>query len=106
MGGGGERTEDFDQFRQDKALCELIGHELPAAQTARDFFDQFHEAGLPLHQEGLASVPSESAPLLGLAAANKELILDLQCRKHATPGAIWRSASSRDRANCWAMGRV
>ena len=30
---------------------------------------------------GLASVPSESAPLQGLAAAIKELILDLQCRK-------------------------
>ena len=23
---GGERTEDFDQFRQDAALAELIGH--------------------------------------------------------------------------------
>lgn len=78
---GGERAEDLDQFRQDKALVELIGHELPAAQTARDFLDRFHEDDLPLLQEGLASVPSESAPLQGLAAANKELILDLQCRK-------------------------
>lgn len=78
---GGERAEDFDHFRQDKALAELIGHELPAAQTARDFLDRFHEDGLPLLQEGLASVPSESAPLQGLAAANRELILDLQCRK-------------------------
>ena len=78
---GGERTEDLDQFRQDKALVELIGHELPAAQTARDFLDRFHEDDLPLLQEGVASVPSESAPLQGLAAANKELILDLQCRK-------------------------
>lgn len=78
---GGERAEDFDHFRQDKALAELIGHELPAAQTARDFLDRFHEDDLPLLQEGLASVPSESAPLEGLAAANKELILDLQCRK-------------------------
>jgi Transposase DDE domain group 1 len=78
---GGGRTEDFDHFRQDKALAELIGHALPAAQTARDFLDRFHEEGLPLLQEGLASVPSESAPLQGLAAANKELILDLQCRR-------------------------
>ncbi len=78
---GGERCEDFERLREDKALCELIGHELPAAQTARDFLDQFHEADLPLLQDGLASVPSESAALQGLAAANKELILDLQCRK-------------------------
>lgn len=78
---GGERAEDFDHFRQDKALAALIGHELPAAQTARDFLAQFHEADLPLLQDGLASVPSESAPLQGLAAANRELILDLQARK-------------------------
>ena len=78
---GGERAEDFDHFRQDTALGELIGHELPAAQTARDFLAQFHEDDLPLLQDGKASVPSESAALQGLAAANKELILDLQCRK-------------------------
>ena len=78
---GGERAEDFDHFRQDKALSELLGHELPAAQTARDFLAQFHEDDLPLLQDGKASVPSESAALQGLAAANTELILDLQCRK-------------------------
>jgi hypothetical protein len=38
---GGERAEDFDHLRQDKALAELIGHELPAAQTARDFSAPF-----------------------------------------------------------------
>lgn len=78
---GGERAEDFDHFREDKALCALLGHELPAAQTARDFLSQFHEDDLPLLQDGKASVPSESASLQGLAAANKELVLDLQCRK-------------------------
>ena len=35
---GGERAEDLDQFRQDKALALLLGHDLPAAQTARDFW--------------------------------------------------------------------
>ena len=78
---GGERAEDFDHFRQDKALVELIGHDLPAAQTARDFLSAFHDDDLPLLSGGKASVPSESAPLQGLAAANRELILDLQCRK-------------------------
>lgn len=34
---GGEPAEDFDHFRQDKAMAELIGHELPVAHTARDF---------------------------------------------------------------------
>lgn len=78
---GGEHAEDFDHLRQDEALAALIGHALPAAQTARDFLGSFHAEDVPLLQEGKASVPSESAPLQGLAIANKELILDLQCRR-------------------------
>lgn len=78
---GGEHAEDLDQFRQDAALGVLIGYELPAAQTARDFLAAFHEDSLPLLQEGKAMVPAESAPLQGLAAANRELVLDLQCRR-------------------------
>jgi pimeloyl-ACP methyl ester carboxylesterase len=76
----GERAEDLDQFRQDKALALLLGHGLPAAQTARDFLAQFHAEELPLLQEGKSSVPAEPAPLLGLAQANAELVLDVQCR--------------------------
>jgi hypothetical protein len=78
---GGERTEDLDQFRQDNALALLLEHELPAAQTARDFLAQFHADDLPLLQEGKAPVAAETAPLLGLAKANGELVLDLQCRR-------------------------
>jgi hypothetical protein len=51
------------------------------AQTARDFLAQFDAADLPLLQEGKANVPAETAPLLGLAKANAELVLDLQCRR-------------------------
>src|SRR6516164_7261268 len=78
---GGERVEDLDQFRQDNALALLLGHELPAAQTARDFLGQFHAEDLPALQEGKAPVTAETAPLLGLAKANAELVLDLQCRR-------------------------
>jgi len=35
---GGERAEDLDQFRQDKALALLLGHDLPAAQTRATFW--------------------------------------------------------------------
>jgi len=45
-----------------------------------NFLAQFHGEALPLLQEGKSSVPTESAPLLGLAKANAELVLDLQCR--------------------------
>jgi hypothetical protein len=51
------------------------------AQTARDFLAQFHAEDLPLLPEGKASVPAESTPLLGLATANAELVLDRQCRR-------------------------
>src|SRR5271156_635245 len=78
---GGERAEDLGQFRQDKALALLLGHDLPAAQTARDFLAQFHAEDLPLLQEGKAPVAAETVPLLGLAKANAELVLDLQCRR-------------------------
>jgi hypothetical protein len=49
---GGEHAEDFDHLRQDEALSTLIGHALPAAQTARDFLNHFHEEDLPLLQGG------------------------------------------------------
>lgn len=78
---GGERAEDLDHFRQDAALAMLLGHDLPAAQTARDFLVQFHAEDLPLLQAGKASVPGESAALAGLATANAELVLDLQARR-------------------------
>lgn len=78
---GGEHAEDFDQLRHDTGLAMLMGHEFPAAQTARDFLERFHEDDLPLLHEGKSSVPAESTPLQGLAAANKELLLDLQCRR-------------------------
>ena len=85
---GGERAEDLDHFRQDQALALLLGHELPAAQTARDFLAQFHAEDLPLLQEGKSRVPGETAPLLGLATANAELVLDLQCRRPVKTATI------------------
>ena len=92
---GGERTEDLDQFRQDKALAMLLGHELPAAQTARDFLAQFHAEDLPLLQEGKAPVAAETVPLLGLAKANAELVFDLQCRRPVKTATLDIDASAR-----------
>jgi hypothetical protein len=42
---------------------------------------QFHAEDLPLLQEGKAPVAAETVPLLGLAKANAELVLDRQCRR-------------------------
>ena len=77
---GGERAEDLDQFRQDKALALLLGHELPAAQTARDFLAQFHAEDLPLLQGAIERARRVGAAA-ELAKANAELVLDMQCRR-------------------------
>lgn len=69
---GGERCEDLQSFREDAALAVLLGHEIPAPNTVRDFMESFHEEDLPLLQSGpIASVPSESAPLQGLDRVNR-----------------------------------
>jgi hypothetical protein len=76
---GGERCEEFAMLREDKALSELLGFELPAPQTARDFFERYHAEDLPLLQQGAAArVPSESASLLGMDRASRRLIAWLQ----------------------------
>jgi hypothetical protein len=76
---GGERCEDLNRLRQDRALAELLGHELPAANTMRDFLEEFHLEDLPLWRAGeKAAVPEESAPLRGLGEANRQLLRAIQ----------------------------
>lgn len=66
---GGECLDDFDQLRRDRGLAALLGYDLPAASTARQRLDQFHDpeavAGRP--QQG-SFIPAESAGLAGLRA--------------------------------------
>src|SRR5918992_619863 len=64
---GGECLDDFDHLRRDRGLAALLGYDLPAASTARQRLDQFHDpevlAGRP--QQG-SFIPAESAGLAGL----------------------------------------
>jgi hypothetical protein len=78
---GGERCEDLAPLREDAALALLLGHGLPAPQTARDFLDAFDEAVPPLWQGERCRVPGEGARLQGLAQANRRLIAFLQERR-------------------------
>jgi hypothetical protein len=78
---GGERAEDLDQFRQDKALALLLGHEFAVRADRARLPRAIPCCGPALLQEGKSGVPAESAPLLGLAKANAKLVLDLQCRR-------------------------
>lgn len=78
---GGERCEDMDRLKEDRALSEMLGFLLPSAQATRDFLAGFHQEELPLLQVGEKShVPAESALLEGLAAVNTHLVGYLQKR--------------------------
>lgn len=86
---GGERCEDLDRLREDRALAQLLGHDLPAAQTARDFLESFHEETLPLWQgEQGSSVPAESERLSGLAEANADLIRFVQTHRRESKATL------------------
>jgi hypothetical protein len=71
---GGERCEDLAPLREDAALALLLGHGLPAPQTARDFLDAFDETAPLLWQGERAAVPGEGPRLQGLAQANRRLV--------------------------------
>jgi hypothetical protein len=76
---GGDRCQDLTTLRDDQALATLLGHPLPAATTVRDFLEAFHVEGGPLWAAGpQATVPEESAPLVGVGRANRTLIAGLQ----------------------------
>lgn len=84
----GDRCQDLLTFRADAALAALLGYELPAPTTMRDFLDAFHEEALPLWQAGeKAAVPQESRPLQGVGTANRTLLAAVQ-RQAPQPTAI------------------
>jgi hypothetical protein len=76
---GGDRCQDLATLREDQALATLLGHPLPAATTVRDFLEAFHGEEGPLWAAGpAATIPLESAPLAGLATANRTLVAGRQ----------------------------
>jgi len=64
---GGECLDDFEHLRRDQGLAALTGYTLPAAPTARQWLDRFHEPGLLADRpvQG-AFIPLESAGVAGL----------------------------------------
>ena len=66
---GGECLDDFEHLRGDMGLAALTGYTLPAAPTARQWLDRFHEPELLADRPAQgAFIPLESAPLAGLRA--------------------------------------
>lgn len=79
---GGERCQDLQDLqalRADAALATLLGYELPATTTMRDFLEGFHVETPPLwHAGGKTAIPEESAPRAGLGAANRKVLAAVQ----------------------------
>ena len=64
---GGECLDDVKQVRQDEGLAALLGYRLPAAETARQWLDRFHEEAPPADRPQQGSfIPPESRWLAGL----------------------------------------
>ena len=101
---GGERCDDLTALREDAALALLLGHALPAAQTARDFLEAFDEAVPPLWQGETCQVQGEGQRLQGLAKASRQLIGFLQQRRPQAVATIDVDATildSHKRAARW-----
>ena len=72
---GGECLEDMERLRQDQGLATLLGYSPPAPETARQWLDRFHDAGLMAERPQQGSfLPPESAGLAGLRAVNQRAI--------------------------------
>ena len=72
---GGECLDDFDHLRWDMGLAALLGYTLPAASTARQWLDRFHEEALLAGRPAQGSfIPAESRWLAGLGAVRDHTI--------------------------------
>lgn len=66
---GGDCLDDFDGLRRDLGLAALTGYPLPAAATARQWLDRFHDDGALAERPQQGSfIPEASAGLAGLRA--------------------------------------
>jgi hypothetical protein len=67
---GGDCIDDLDGLRRDQGLAALTGYPLPAAATARQWLDRFHDPAVLADRPLQGSfIPAETVGLAGLRAA-------------------------------------
>ena len=78
---GGECLDDFANLRRDEGLRAILGYQLPAPETARQWLDKAHEEPLlkvakeKAEQLGFLSyIPAESVYLQGFNKGNRRVI--------------------------------
>jgi len=80
---GGDCLDDFARLREETGLREMLGHELPSPEAARNFLYQFHdpkliaEAQQELTAGQVAYIPEENAALQGLGRVNDDLLREM-----------------------------
>src|SRR5438067_9856739 len=66
---GGDCLDDFDGLRRDRGLAALLGYDLPAAPTARQYLERFHDPAAVADRPRQGSfIPPENTGLGGLRA--------------------------------------
>jgi hypothetical protein len=72
---GGDCLDDFDGLRRDYGLATLVGYHLPAASTARQWLDRFHDPDVVAERPQQGSfIPRESDRLAGLQAVMRRTV--------------------------------
>lgn len=72
---GGECPDDFDNLRLDQGLGAMLGYRLPAASTARQWLDLFHDEELLKGRPSQGSfIPQESPRLTALRSVGQRTI--------------------------------
>jgi len=72
---GGDCIDDMERLRGDEGLEALLGYRPPAAETARQWLDKFHDEALMIGQPVQGSfIPAESKPLVGLREVDRRTI--------------------------------
>ena len=77
---GGECLDDLKRLRQDPGLADMMGHEMPSPEAARQFLYAFHqdekieEAKQRRLPGQIAYIPEEAPPLEGLGHVNRDLV--------------------------------
>jgi len=72
---GGEHVEDIERLRTDEGLAAILGYKPPAAETARQWLDTFHDESLMAVRPLQGSfIPGESGALAGLKEVNRQTV--------------------------------
>ena len=72
---GGDCYEDMERLRSDGGLAAMLGYAPPAAETARQWLDKFHDETLMLGRPLQGSfLPPESKYLAGLEELKRKVI--------------------------------